>query len=128
MEVVVMDSEHGQRFAEPGGHAERAAVSFVPPDDPRPSAAPAQPPPLPQRPPSPLAAVLERSRKRLFEIEGVHGVAEGRTPAGDDAVRVDVDSEIVGRRIPNEIEGYPVEVVIVPGGFGTLPAGAPYTG
>ncbi|MBZ4322608.1 hypothetical protein [Streptomyces huiliensis] len=73
-------------------------------------------------PASRLTAVLERNRARLHEIDGVHGVSEGRTPAGDDAIRVDVEDESVGDRVPGEVEGFPVVIAVVPGGFGSLPA------
>ncbi|MDQ4093604.1 MAG: hypothetical protein M3143_09450 [Actinomycetota bacterium] len=113
LEVVLVDVQ-GQGFAEPGGAPEQAAVFFAP---------------LPQQKPnSPITSVVERSRARLHKIEGVHGVSEGRTSIGDDAVRVDVENELVRDRLPKDIDGYPVEVVVVPGGFGILPAGSPYTG
>ncbi len=114
LEVVSVDSVQAQDFAEPGGAPEQAAVSFTPPP--------------PQRPQSSIAGVVERNRARLFKIEGVHGVSEGQTPIGDDAVRIDVENDLVRDRLPKEIEGYPVQVVVVPGGFGILPAGSPYTG
>ncbi|MGH3874231.1 MAG: hypothetical protein ACRDSR_22475 [Pseudonocardiaceae bacterium] len=55
-------------------------------------------------------------------------MSEGRTPIGDDAIRVDVEDESVRDRLPKTVEGYPVEVVVVPGGFGIFPAGSPYSG
>jgi hypothetical protein len=109
-----MNDVQGQDFAEPGGDPEQAAVSFTP--------AP------PQGPQSPITGVVERHRARLSAIEGVHGVAEGRTATGDDAIRIDVEDESVRERLPDEIEGYRVEIVVVPGGFGILPAGSPYRG
>jgi hypothetical protein len=119
-----VDSDQDQGFAEPGGSPEQAAVSFTPPD----STAGFSASPRPQGAPSPLTAVVERNKARLLQIEGVHGVAESRTRIGDDAVRVDIDDDSIRQRLPNEIEGYPVEVVVVPGGFGILPAESPYTG
>lgn len=108
-----MDSTEDGAFAEPRAAAEEARVSFTPPT---PGSR------------SRITEVIERNRVELTEIEGVHGVAEGRTPTGDDAVRVDVDDDAVRERLPETIEGYPVEVVVVPGGFGTLPAGSHHTG
>lgn len=105
----------GDDFQEPSPAPEQAAVSFT------------SPPPPPGRQPA-ITAVVERNRARLLTIEGVHGVAEGRSPIGGDAVRIDVDDESVRDRLPTRIEGYPVEVVVVPGGFGILPAGSPYSG
>jgi len=37
-------------------------------------------------------------------------------------VRIDVEDDSVRARLPEEIEGYPVQVVVVPGGFEILPA------
>jgi len=101
-------------FREPGGSSEEAEVSFEPPTQ--------------HGQQSAIAEVIERSKASLLDIEGVHGVSQGRTAIGDDAVRVDIEDDSVRARIPAEIEGYPVEVVLVPGGFGTLPAGSPYSG
>jgi len=109
-----VESEQGPKFVEPGGASEEAEVTFRPTP--------------PQRPQSPIAGVVERSTAELSKIEGVHGVSEGRTPTGDDAVRVDIEDDSVRERLPTEIEGYPVEVVVVPGGFGILPAESPYPG
>lgn len=109
-----MDSGPSQGFAEPGGAPEQAAVPFIPPPQ--------------HKPNSPVTGVVERNRARLHQLEGVHGVSEGRTPIGDDAVRVDVENDTVRDRLPQEIEGYPLEVVVVPGGFGIIPVGSPYPG
>lgn len=114
--------DHGQHgdltgpgdFRAPAMAQEEAAMSFTPP--------------LQQRPTSPVSGAVERSREWLVQIEGVHGVSEGRTAIGDDAVRVDVEDDAVRDRLPKEIEGFQVEVVVVPGGFGILPAGSPYLG
>lgn len=107
-------AQGNEGFEEPGGPPEQTAVSFTPPPS--------------QEPQSEITRVVERNKARLFEIEGVYGVSEGRSPIGDDAVRIDIDNESVRDCLPREIEGYPVETVIVPGGFGILPAGSPYTG
>jgi hypothetical protein len=109
----LVDGEQGRGFGEPGDAQEEAAVSFAAP---------------PAQGSSVIADVVERSTERLSRIEGVHGIAVGRTAIGDDSVRIDVEDDSVRERLPDEIEGYPVEVVVVPGGFGTLPAGSPYTG
>lgn len=114
LEVVSVDSTPGETFAEPCGAPEQAEISFT------------RPPP--QRVPSPITEIVERNRARLSEIEGVHGVAESRTPSGDDSIRVDVEDDSVRERVPKEIEGYPVEVIVVPGGFGILPAGTAHIG
>ena len=96
-----------RRFVEPGGEPEEAEVSLTPPVS---------------QPASPITAVVERHRAELTRVKGVYGVSEGRTAIGDDAIRVDVESESVGEQLPSELEGYPVEVVVVPGGFEALPA------
>jgi len=108
-----MEGGQGQGFEEPGGAIEEAAVPM--------SGAP-------QSPRSPVTGVVERNRERLLAIEGVIGVAEGRTAIGDDAVRIDVLDASVGERTPREVEGYQVEVVVVTGGYDILPAGSPLTG
>lgn len=101
------NSGQGWDFAEPSGAPEEAAVPFTPPN---------------LQGQSPITGVVERIRAELAKIPGVHGVSEGRTPVGDPAVRIDVEDDSVRARLPKEIEGYPVEVVIVAGGFETLPA------
>ena len=103
-----MNSAWGRNFAGPGDASEEAAVSFTPPDL--------------REPQSAIAGVVERTGSELSKIKGVHGVSEGRTLIGDAAVRIDVEDESVRERLPKEIEGYPVEVVVVPGGFEILPA------
>lgn len=113
LEVVTVDSGQGEIFANPGGAPEQAAVPFTP---------------APHGSQSPITGVVERNRGRLHKIEGVHGVSEGRTPIGNDAIRVDVENESVRDRLPSEIEGYPVEIVVVPGGFGILPAESTFEG
>ena len=97
----------GWDFAEPGAAPEEAAISFTPPNPQGQSA---------------ITGVVERNRAELAKIPGVHGVSEARTLIGDPAVRIDVEDDSVRARLPKEIEGYPVEVVVVPGGFEILPA------
>lgn len=48
---------------------------------------------------------------------GVEGVAHGLTPDGHDAVLVWVSTAKAAETLPTEIEGYPVVVAHVPGGF-----------
>lgn len=103
-----MNDGQGRGFEEPGGAPEQAAVSFIPP--------------VPQGPQSRITAAVDRHRAELSKIEGVYGVSEGRTPVGDAAIRIDVDNDSVRERLPREVEGYPVEVIVVPGGFEILPA------
>jgi hypothetical protein len=89
-------------FREPQGSGEQAAVS-------RPA-----PPPVPT---TPIDDAIDRNRPRLLEIDGVIGVAHGRTSLGADAVLVHVVDESVRADVPAEIEDFPVEVIVVEGGF-----------
>lgn len=89
-------------FEAPRGDDEQAAVPFTPG-------------PGPAR--SPIDDVLERNMSALRAIEGVAGVGRGRTPTGDDAIVVHVRDASVRDRLPGDVEGYPVEVIVVPGGF-----------
>lgn len=105
-------TEHGggPDFTDPlagGGANEQAAVPWQPD-----RAGPA----------TPLDDMIERYRPQLLAVEGVHGVSHGRTAIGDDAIRVDIERDSVRRQLPTDIEGYPVVVVVVPGGFDILPA------
>jgi len=89
-------------FEAPRGDDEQAAVPFTP------GTGPAR---------SPIDEVLERNISALRAIEGVAGVGHGRTPTGDDAVVVHVGDASVRDRLPGDVEGYPVEVIVIPGGF-----------
>ncbi len=61
---------------------------------------------------SPIVAVHQRNEKRLLEIDGIVGVALGRTPIGEDALVVYLRDSSVRPRVPSTIEGYPVETVV----------------
>jgi hypothetical protein len=89
-------------FEAPYGDDEQAAVPFTPG-------------PGPARPA--IDQVLERNTPALRAIEGVAGVGHGRTPTGDDAIVIHVRDASVRDRLPRDVEGYPVEVIVVPGGF-----------
>lgn len=109
MEIVPMNSgnrEHDRDFSEPGGTSEEAAVFFAPP--------------ISQLRPA-VVGVIERNGAALAKVPGVCGVSESRTPTGEPVVRIDVEDEMVRARLPEQIEGYQVEVVVVPGGFGIQP-------
>ena len=97
-----MQRGQGGGFVGPHGDDEQAAVPFTP--DPGPAR-------------SPIDAVLERNTLALRAIEGVIGVGHGRTPTGDDAIVVQVRDASVRDRLPRDVEGYPVEVVVIPGGI-----------
>jgi hypothetical protein len=98
-----MQSRQGAGFEAPSGDEEQAAVPFAP----GPGAAP-----------SLIDAVLERNAPRLREIDGVTGFGTGRTQAGDAAIIVHVRDASVRDQLPEIVEGYPVVVEVVPGGFG----------
>jgi hypothetical protein len=97
-----MQGGQGGGFEAPHGGEEQAAVPFTP----GPGAAP-----------SPIDAVLERTTPGLRGIEGVVGVGKGLTAAGDDAIVIHVRDASVRDRLPETVEGYPVIVEVVPGGF-----------
>lgn len=108
LEVAVMTHQAGEPdFTEPGHAGEQAAMPWAPD---RPWSA------------TPLDSAIERHRDQLLAIDGVHGISHGRTAIGDDAIRIDVEREAIRQQLPTEIEGYPVEVVVIPGGFDILPA------
>lgn len=92
-----MQPGQGDGFEAPGGEDEQAAVPFTP--DPEPAR-------------SPIDAVLERNTPMLRRIDGVVGCGRGQTPVGDDAVRVDVRDASVQDRLPADLEGFPVVVVV----------------
>lgn len=97
-----MQGGHGGGFEAPHGGEEQAAVPFAS----GPGAAP-----------SPIDAVLERNTPWLREIAGVVGIGAGRTATGDDAIVIHVRDASVQDRLPETVEGYPVVVEVVPGGF-----------
>jgi hypothetical protein len=78
---------------------------------------------------SPIEGVLARQVQALMAINGVKGVAIGRTPTGDDAIVVYLRDASVRQFVPRRVEGFPVEMVItgeidaynVPGGTGGQP-------
>ena len=79
------------------GQEEQAAISY-------------QPGPATQS--SGVSLAKERNESRLLAIEGVRGVGIGRTAIGDDALVLFLVDESVARRLPGEVDGYPVETVV----------------
>lgn len=65
----------------------------------------------------PVDELLARVRSRLNAVPGVIGIGHALTDDGRDAVDVTVTDESVAALIPRELEGLPVIVRIVPGGF-----------
>ena len=48
---------------------------------------------------------------------GVHGVGRGYGTPGKDTIVVFVDHENIGEELPKEVDGYPVMIEVVEGGF-----------
>jgi hypothetical protein len=86
-----------------------------PQDSPEVAAVPFDPPPSPPGG-SPVDEAIARHRDRLLAIDGVEGFDHGRAADGTDAVRVHVRDESVRERVPRELDGHPV-LVIVTGPF-----------
>ncbi|MGV9870869.1 hypothetical protein [Rhodococcus koreensis] len=74
-----------------------------------------EPPPV--HPTSPVEVALERHRVTLQAIPGVVGIATGRTNSGEDALIVWIDDTDAAAGLPSDIEGFPLVVHHVPGGF-----------
>jgi hypothetical protein len=92
--------ESGPRFGDPGtGDQEDAAMPPVT-DAPSVSAA------------SAIDAVRDRNERRLLALNGVVGVATGRTPTGEDAIVVYLREGSFESGIPRDVEGYPVQTVV----------------
>ena len=64
----------------------------------------------------PLRTPVETGRARhtskLMAIDGVMGVAIGRSPTGDDAIVLYLRDPSVKRKVPSQVEGYPVETTV----------------
>jgi hypothetical protein len=62
------------------------------------------------------AALVDSARRRhepaLLAIDGVEGVASGRTVSGDDAIVVYVRDDAARRLLPRQIEGFAVEIAL----------------
>jgi hypothetical protein len=102
--AVTAYTHGGQGFEEPAHSSEEAALPST------------TPPPVPGGT-HPIDDVLERTRPELLAIPGFGGAGRGQTPDGNDAIIVWVTDSDAAERVPTEIEGYPVIVNIVPGGF-----------
>jgi hypothetical protein len=62
-------------------------------------------------------SVVGRASSRLLKLKGVHGLAHGLR-GGQTVILIFVDDESVRDLLPGDIEGYPVVVELVAGGFG----------
>lgn len=63
-------------------------------------------------PAAPLEAAKRRNERALMAIDGVEGVSVGHTAVGKDALVVYLRDSSVKRRVPSQVEGYPVETSI----------------
>lgn len=59
-----------------------------------------------------LEAAKRRNERALMAIDGVEGVSVGHTAVGKDALVVYLRDSSVKRRVPSQVEGYPVETSI----------------
>ncbi|MFC9919555.1 hypothetical protein [Agromyces binzhouensis] len=74
-----------------------------------------QPPPGPE--PDPVDELIAAEQDRLLGLSGVDGVGHGRTDEGEDAIIVWISDPAAATSVPRAIEGVPVIVEHVPGGF-----------
>ena len=61
---------------------------------------------------APVDAARQRHERSLLAIDGVEGVASGRTALGDDAMVVYLRDAAVRDLLPQRIEGFPVETAV----------------
>jgi hypothetical protein len=59
-----------------------------------------------------LEAARDRNAPSLMAIPGVVGIAAGRTDAGDDAIVVYLEEPAARERVPDEVEGFPVQAEV----------------
>ena len=59
-----------------------------------------------------LEAAKRRNERALMAIDGVEGVCLGQTAVGKEALVVYLRDASVRRRVPLQVEGYPVEMSI----------------
>ena len=85
---------------------EDAAMPYVP------DALPGQGPFAPAAPSGRLEAARRRNERALMAIDGVEGVSLGQTAIGKEALVVYLRDPSVKRRVPLQVEGYPVETSI----------------
>ncbi|AYM76431.1 hypothetical protein D9M09_12000 [Janthinobacterium agaricidamnosum] len=66
----------------------------------------------PAAPQGRLEAARRRNERALMAIDGVEGVSVGHTAVGKDALVVYLRDSSVKRRVPSQVEGYPVETSV----------------
>jgi len=62
--------------------------------------------------PAAVEVARQRNEQALLSIDGVMGVAVGRTPIGEDAIVLYLRDASVKARVPTHVEGYPVETIV----------------
>jgi hypothetical protein len=125
--VYALTAYGGRGFEEPADMGEDAALPATTPplssgfEEPsemsEDAALPATTPPPSSSGANPIDDILERSRPELLALPGVVGTGHGRTQDGADAIIIWVTDPGAAEHVPTEIEGYPVIVNTVPGGF-----------
>ncbi|GAA1853193.1 hypothetical protein GCM10009736_19840 [Actinomadura bangladeshensis] len=68
--------------------------------------------PPPAAPGSPIEEALVRHRERLLAIDGVEGLDHGRGADGTEVIRVHIRTLSVKRRVPRELDGFPVITIV----------------
>jgi hypothetical protein len=71
----------------------------------------------PSQPMDALDTLISRVSSKYKDTPGVHGVGRGFGRPNRDAIVIFVDNGGVAESLPKEIEGYPVVVEVVQGGF-----------
>jgi hypothetical protein len=104
-------------FEEPRGAPENAVTAPYSPEDAPENAVTPPYSPDPGPPPTGVQAAVDRHRDELLAIDGIVAVSVGRTPVGDDGVIVYADRPTLEAAVPEEVEGYAVQIEVVPGGF-----------
>jgi hypothetical protein len=94
-------------FDEPAGATEEAAL-------------PTGPPPTPYSGAQGMQSTLERARESFMNLPAVAGLAHGLTADGRDALVIYITDQSATASLPDELEGYPVIIQVVPGGFHAL--------
>jgi hypothetical protein len=62
--------------------------------------------------PSRVDALIRQHGPQLLALDGIEGIAAGRTPAGGDAIVVFLRDEQARASLPQEIEGVPLQPVV----------------
>ncbi|MCZ6876044.1 MAG: hypothetical protein O7G88_21365 [bacterium] len=71
-------------------------------------------------PTSEIERAIHKHDQQLLSIDGVEGMGTGQDEIGDSVIVVYLSDETVRQRIPSALEGFPVRIEMVPGGFHAL--------